>query len=63
MAHTSEQALLAVISFASQVCIAELVDASRSWPALLAKACLTCNDTRTLKFTLIIQAMPNSGVA
>lgn len=39
MAHTSELALLAVISFASQVCIAELVDASRSWPALLAKAC------------------------
>jgi phenylacetate-CoA ligase len=29
----------AVISFASEVCIAELVDAGRSWPALLAKAC------------------------
>jgi hypothetical protein len=38
MAHTSKLALLAVISFASQVCIAELVDAGRSWPAPLAKA-------------------------
>jgi hypothetical protein len=29
----------------------------------VGKGVLTCDDTRTLKFTLIIQAMPNSGVA
>jgi hypothetical protein len=63
MAHTSKLALLAVISFRRRSVHRR---ARRRRPQLartVGKGVLTCDDTRTLKFTLIIQAMPNSGVA
>src|SRR5262249_17384345 len=38
-----------------------LVDISHNRPATVRTATVSCDDVRTLKFTLIVQRMPNRG--